>query len=300
MNELNETVQSSAAGKQELLPDYSDRAKPDTMGAPVERTAVVTYHEILPEDSTYLYRVTSSAFYNHLAYFSLARENSLAGAVPKITFDDGHRSNYENSFPILERFRAKATFFVLAGQLGSNENYISWEQAREMAAAGHQIASHGWSHRTLTQCNPSDLVREVSDSKREIEDRLGIDVDSLSVPGGRWNFRVADACACAGYKYLFHSNPWAPTGIRSGLHLQGRHMVTSRMDSQALRKLLQIGGAERQLLRAKYAAKEQVRQLLGDQLYHKLWCWMANWSPGEGMELEVDGDVNSNGDSKAS
>ena len=262
MNELDETLQSSAAAKRELPLDYSDRAKPDTMGAPVERTFLFTYHEIVPEDSTYLYRVTCSAFENHLAYFSLARENSLAGTTPKITFDDGHRSNYENSFPILERFGAKATFFVLAGQVGSNENYISWEQAREMAAAGHHIASHGWSHRTLTQCNSSDLVREVSDSKREIEDRLGTAVDSLSVPGGRWDFRVADACACAGYKYLFHSNPWAPAGIRSGLHLQGRHMVTRRMDSQVLRRHMQIGGAERQLLRARYAAKELVRRLL--------------------------------------
>src|SRR4029077_2585173 len=200
MNELNETVQSSAAGKQELLPDYSGRAKPDTMGTPLERTVVVTYHEILPEDSTYLYRVTCSTFESHLAYLSSARENSLARGTPTVTFDDGHRSNYENSFPILERYGAKATFFVLAGQVGSNENYVSWEQAREMAGAGHRIASHGWSHRILTQCNPSDLVREVSDSKREIEGRLGIEVDSLSVPGGRWDFRVADACACAGYK----------------------------------------------------------------------------------------------------
>jgi len=53
--------------------------------------------------------------------------------------------------------------------------------------------------------------------------------------------------------------------------------------------MMQITGAKRQYLRARYAAKEHVRLMLGDKLYHKLWCWLANWNPEEGMEVEVDG-----------
>jgi peptidoglycan/xylan/chitin deacetylase (PgdA/CDA1 family) len=295
VSKLIETAQSSAATNRELVLDYSNRTDANAMSALVERPCLFTYHEILPASSTYLYRVTSATFENHLSFMSSVSKNSSAGTVPQITFDDGHRSNYENAFPILERFDLKATFFVLAGRVGSNTNYISWEQAREMTLAGHCVASHGWSHRMLTQCRSPELDRELSGSKREIEDQLGVEVDSISAPGGRWDERVVEACAAAGYKYFFHSNPWPSISPRNRIRLQGRHMVTGRMDSQQLWKLMQISGMKRQYFRTRYAAKERVRLMLGDQLYHKLWCWVANWNPGEGMELEVDGNANSRG-----
>jgi peptidoglycan/xylan/chitin deacetylase (PgdA/CDA1 family) len=288
MSEVAAAAQLVVTSKREITVDHLDRGKLDTLGTPVERSWLFTYHEIQPVDSAYLYRVTTSLFENHVSFLSSIRRNPSAKTVPQITFDDGHRSNYEKAFPILERFGAKATFFVLAGCVSCSSNYISWEQAREMALEGHRIASHGWSHRILTQCDSSELEREISGSKGEIEDRLGVEVDSISAPGGRWNERVVEACGRAGYKYLFHSNPWMPISFRKSIRLQGRQMVTGRMGSPLLQKLLQISPARRQYLRARYAAKERVRLILGDQLYHKLWCWLANWDPGEGVELQVD------------
>ena len=301
MTELIGAAQSSATTRREIALNYSNQSDANTVGILVERPCILTYHEILPANSTYLYRVTSAVFENHLSFiFSAGKNSSVETAVPKITFDDGHSSNYENAFPILERFDLKATFFVLAGRVGCDANYITWKQAREMTLARHRVASHGWSHRVLTQCNSLELDRELVDSKREIEDRLGVEVDSISAPGGRWDERVVEACGRAGYKYLFHSNPWMPASSREGIRLQGRHMVTGRMDSRQLRKLLEIRGPQRQYFRARYAAKEGVRLILGDQLYHKLWCWVANWNPEEGMELEVDQHSNSNGEVKTS
>ena len=63
---------------------------------------------------------------------------------------------------------------------------------------------------------------------------------------------------------------------------------------------MQINGVERKYRRARYATKETVRLLLGDRLYHMLWCWAAQWNPQEGMELEVDGRENVNRESKTS
>jgi peptidoglycan/xylan/chitin deacetylase (PgdA/CDA1 family) len=298
MSDLVETDKPSVSAKRESLSDDWNLGDLEALATAGEKSCILTYHEILPENSTYIYRVTNSLFEKHLSFISSLREKSSAQVVPQITLDDGHRSNYENAFPILERFDVKATFFVLAGCVGTNANYFRWEQARELASAGHRVASHGWSHRMLTQCSSPELDQEISQSKREIEDRLGVEVHSISAPGGRWDERVVDACTRAGYKYLFHSNPWVPVSPRIDIRLQGRHMVTGRMDSQYLRKLMQMSGVERRYLRARYAAKERVRLILGDQLYHKLWCWIANWSPGEGMELEVEGRANANGKSK--
>jgi peptidoglycan/xylan/chitin deacetylase (PgdA/CDA1 family) len=214
---------------------------------------------------------------------------SSPAVVPVVSFDDGHRSNYEHAFPMLEQFGVKATFFVLAGCIGKSANYMSWTQVRDISAAGHHLRSHGWSHRILTQCRASELNHELSDSKHEIEQRSGVEVDSISAPGGRWNARVAEACARAGYRHLYHSNSWASARSLKGLSLHGRLMVTGQMEPEELMKAMRTQGMRRWILQAKYGAKEGVRSALGDRLYHKIWCWLANWNPEDGMEVRVDG-----------
>jgi len=260
-----------------------------SFGDQIGERSVLTYHEIRPSGSPYLYGVTQAQFQEHLTRLaSAASRPSFVGQSAVITFDDGHRSNFEQAFPLLEQSGLKAVFFVLAGCVGRSDKYLLWSQARQMVAAGHRVQSHGWSHRLLTQCSPSNLERELTRSKYELEDRLGVEVVAISAPGGRWNDRVVDACARAGYKYLFHSNPWAPVSSRGGIRLQGRHMITRLTSPKELQRLIQPGKGRQLFSRFRYGAKERVRTVLGDRLYHKFWCWLANWSPGEGLELEVD------------
>ena len=125
--------------------------------------------------------------------------------------------------------------------------------------------SHGWSHRLLTQCSRRDIDAELINSKRELEDRLGIEVRSLSVPGGRYDKDVILACLRAGYTELYHSNPWVPEQTAHGLRLKGRIMVNRRMDVRALSKQMQMSAAERFYFRTRYAAKDQLRAAFGRQ-----------------------------------
>lgn len=260
---------------------------------PAQHEWVITYHEIVPSPSQYLYRLTDAQFQEHLSLFSSTTWRSIRARKPLITFDDGHRSNYDHAFPLLEKFSIRAIFFVLAGRIGTTE-YISWDQAREVARAGHQVQSHGWSHRLLTQCNTNELERELVWSKRELEDRIGVEVVSLSVPGGRWDSRVLDACCRAGYRWLYHSNPWSLTKRSKGLCLNGRHMITQQVGIEGLQKLASISRSRRFYSRIRHGAKESVRITLGDPLYHKLWCWLAKWKPEEGVEVEVDAEADRN------
>ena len=92
---------------------------------------------------------------------------------------------------LLARHEAKATCFVLGWVAERKPALI-----KRIAAAGHEIAAHGWWHRKVTQLRPEELRREVRDAKHLLEDLSGREVNgfrapSFSIrPGGEWAFDV--------------------------------------------------------------------------------------------------------------
>jgi len=100
---------------------------------------------------------------------------------------------------LLDEFGVTATFFTLGWIAERHPKLV-----RRVAAAGHEIASHGWWHRRITRCTPDELRAEVVDSRRILEDVTGARVygyraPSFSlVPGAEWAF---DVLIEAGYTY---------------------------------------------------------------------------------------------------
>lgn len=78
----------------------------------------------------------------------------------------------------------------LVEQLGVNENrqrprlMLSWSEVREMQAQGIRFGSHTMSHPVLSMLTPEGMRREISDSKRVIEEQLGINVSAFAYPNG--------------------------------------------------------------------------------------------------------------------
>ena len=50
-------------------------------------------------------------------------KRSLPARPVMITFDDGYLSNYTLAFPILQKYRMKATIFVIGATMGNTEHY---------------------------------------------------------------------------------------------------------------------------------------------------------------------------------
>lgn len=92
-----------------------------------------------------------------------------------------------------------ATFFVL-GWLAQREPDL----VRRICAEGHEIASHGWSHRVVHCLRPEEFRRSVRRSKRILEDICGCRVvgyraPSFSiVPGAEWALEILGE---EGYEY---------------------------------------------------------------------------------------------------
>jgi polysaccharide deacetylase family protein (PEP-CTERM system associated) len=93
----------------------------------------------------------------------------------------------------------RGTFFVL-GWLAEREPGI----VKAIASAGHEIASHGWSHRRVTHLEPDAFREEVRRSRTLLEDQsgqavVGYRAPSFSIlPGLEWAF---DVLLEEGYRY---------------------------------------------------------------------------------------------------
>jgi peptidoglycan-N-acetylglucosamine deacetylase len=125
------------------------------------------------------------------------------GAI-SLTFDDGIRDQYELAVPILDRLGFKATFFVIAGRTPETDaealatgvgdwGGISWPQLKALAAQGHEISNHSWSHPQLTKLDDAALDEEVNKSFDAIAAHIGSPPLTFCYPGNGFDARVKAA-----------------------------------------------------------------------------------------------------------
>jgi peptidoglycan/xylan/chitin deacetylase (PgdA/CDA1 family) len=226
-----------------------------------------------------LYALACDAFNAQLDLFLRLGHAGGQSLQPLITFDDGHRSDYEYALPALADRRIVASFFITAGWTGREPGYMDWQQLRSLDQAGQRIGAHGWSHTLLTHCTPTELDRELGDARRILEDKLGCPVTSMSLPGGRYNRRVLAACQAAGYTEIYTSIPRAEPSHSS--LLIGRVNVRAGMSLAELEALLDRNGTALPQVGRRYRVKQAARALLGDQIYARLWARLNRRGPAE-------------------
>jgi peptidoglycan/xylan/chitin deacetylase (PgdA/CDA1 family) len=73
-----------------------------------------------------------------------------------LTFDDGPDDLTPGYLSVLERFGAKVTFFVVGEMCAARPDLVS-----AIAAAGHELGGHGYTHRRFPALAPSELKREL-------------------------------------------------------------------------------------------------------------------------------------------
>lgn len=120
-----------------------------------------------------------------------------------ITFDDGYKDNYTNAYPIMKKYGFKGTIFVVTGFLGVYDNYLTWEQAKELTDNGFSIESHTHNHKSMTEASDDDISRELAKSRDTIKEKLGVEADFIAYPTGTYNLHIAELVKEAGYKGAF-------------------------------------------------------------------------------------------------
>jgi peptidoglycan/xylan/chitin deacetylase (PgdA/CDA1 family) len=182
-------------------------------------------------------------------------ERPRRGRMACLTFDDGYRDFYTNAFPILQRYGAPATVFLVSGCVGGSNRWddhyglpsvplMSEGEIRDLAKLGVEFGSHTVSHPRLTRTGAAEQEREVVESKLALEELLARRVRTFCYPHMDVDERVRSLVREAGYvsacggeqaensRYLLHrvnvsQSGWVSTllrvwGWRHALQRNGR------------------------------------------------------------------------------
>ena len=92
-----------------------------------------------------------------------------------LTFDDGNKSDFANVPKVLKKHGFGATFYVTEGLgfLKNPQNYLSWEQIRQLHEMGYEIGNHTQHHRYVTRLKAEEFAASLAHfDKRCAENKI--------------------------------------------------------------------------------------------------------------------------------
>jgi peptidoglycan/xylan/chitin deacetylase (PgdA/CDA1 family) len=128
-----------------------------------------------------------------------------------LTFDDNYQGVYDNVMPILREHRMQAAVFVHTGFVGSTTGHpkMTWDELKELQKEGLiTVGAHTVTHPENFKDLPMETQRkEVVDSKKELEDHLGVEIPYMAYPIGSNDSITQMVTRDAGYKMSFTMEP---------------------------------------------------------------------------------------------
>jgi peptidoglycan/xylan/chitin deacetylase (PgdA/CDA1 family) len=127
---------------------------------------------------------------------------TIAGCVC-ITFDDGYADFFKNAFPVLKRYGFPATVFLISGKLGEELSPTQSKVALKMMTDGEvkraatansliEFMPHTKTHPDLSKIPFEEAVKEINQSRKDVELLTGKPADVFAYPKGRYSIQIAD------------------------------------------------------------------------------------------------------------
>jgi peptidoglycan/xylan/chitin deacetylase (PgdA/CDA1 family) len=138
---------------------------------------------------------------------SIRRRETVPDRAVVLTFDDGYRNNHSVAFPIMRRLGFTATLFIATGYVGGRNTWYQgpelamaeWDELQEMSAAGFELAPHTVTHPNLRELSTDEALREIEDSRQQIEHRTGASARVFAYPYGAYTPAIASRLESLGY-----------------------------------------------------------------------------------------------------
>ncbi|RLA08715.1 MAG: hypothetical protein DRQ60_05750 [Gammaproteobacteria bacterium] len=142
------------------------------------------------------------------------RSGSSASAVA-LTFDDAHRTVFEQAWPLLRERGWPFVVFVNTAAIDQRHGgSMSWDQLRELAQAGVIIGNHSVDHQHMSR-KPAELTaqqwalwrrQQVVDAQQRIDAEVGTQPKIFAYPYGEYDLATAEMMADLGYTAFGHQS----------------------------------------------------------------------------------------------
>jgi len=194
---------------------------------------ILNYHQIIRDSGTQNgaisspFSVKQSDFLNQIkiikgknipiiSFQDWKNNNTNAPLSIILTFDDGHKSDYEIVFQTLLQEKVTASFFPILSEINAKQR-VNWAQLKEITTSGFTVGSHGVSHKSLPQLHKEESHFELTESKRIIEQNIGQKVDVISLPFGMYNNKLLTVLKEVGYNTALTTRARINTSSKSFL-----------------------------------------------------------------------------------
>ena len=185
----------------------------------------VMYHNVTDNSSRWDdYCIPASSLEEDIKYFTSRGYETLTASelgmdyldgkkILLLTFDDGYSGWYTDVLPVLEKYNAKATMFVV-GSFINKYGYLNEYQIKEMADCGLiEFGSHtDYIHNAQLSTMQSlynntytfwEIVQDVKNSANILKSITGQDVTSMSWPYGYYTDSLDGELKNSGIKITF-------------------------------------------------------------------------------------------------
>ena len=191
------------------------------IGLPQHPKLTILYYHSVPPEQRHNFVRQMDILQSKACVLPASFTGELPGDKPcvAITFDDAFVSVLENALPELAARRLPCAIFVPVGLLGKHPSWVmeelddvgevvaSAEQLRQASGKLVVLGSHSLTHPRLSKISLDRAELEIKESRRELRDVIGKDVDLFAFPYGDENAALIELCKQAGYRYVFTALP---------------------------------------------------------------------------------------------
>ena len=189
---------------------------------------VLTYHRFDPAFARASTVVTTSVFAGQIdaliaRHFRFLRVREVVAAVAgqadfgagdrvALSADDGWRTVYTEMFPVIRQRQIPVTLFINPPAISAGSAYLTWAQIEEMVASGlvdvhpHTLTHPNFGDQRASRTQAAFAAfaeREILESRRMIEARLGGKADILAWPFGIHDSQLEAIAATGGFSAAF-------------------------------------------------------------------------------------------------
>ncbi|MCH5185148.1 MAG: polysaccharide deacetylase family protein [Oscillospiraceae bacterium] len=116
-----------------------------------------------------------------------------------MSYDDG-RIFDKRLVEIFNKNGIKGTFHLNSGLFNRRDGRVQFDEIKEVYK-GHEVSCHTYTHPTTARCPISEVIKQITEDRKILEEAAGYPVRGMSYPNGSYSREIIDILPALGIEY---------------------------------------------------------------------------------------------------